>query len=52
MQDSERQLSHLRGTMLRISCTIQALEELQAQAAPPAATPDKANGENKLAEPK
>lgn len=52
MQDLERQLSQLRDTMLRISGAIQVLEELQAQAAPPAATtPDKANGENKLAEP-
>jgi hypothetical protein len=51
MQELERQLSQLRDTMLRISGAIQVLEELQAQAAPPAATPDKANGENKLAEP-
>lgn len=50
MQDLERQLSQLRDTMLRISGAIQVLEELQAQAAPPAATPDKANGENKHAE--
>ena len=52
MQDLERQLSQLRDTMLRISGAIQVLEELQEQAAPPAATPDTANGENKLAAPK
>jgi predicted nucleic acid-binding Zn-ribbon protein len=50
MQDLERQLSQLRDTMLRISGAIQVLEELQAQAAPPA-TPDQATGENKLVEP-
>ena len=49
MQDLERQLSQLRDTMLRISGAIQVLEELQAQTAPPAATPDQADGENKLA---
>jgi hypothetical protein len=37
MQDLERQLVLLRDTMLRISGAIQVLEELQAQAAPPAA---------------
>jgi predicted nucleic acid-binding Zn-ribbon protein len=52
MQDLERQLSQLRDTMLRISGAIQVLEELQAQAAPPATTQNHANGENKLAEPK
>jgi hypothetical protein len=40
-QDLERQLSHLRDTMLRISGAIQVLEELQAQAT---AAPDKADG--------
>jgi hypothetical protein len=52
MQDLERQLSQLRDTMLRISGAIQVLEELQAQAAQPAATTEKADGENKLAETK
>ena len=51
MQDLERQLSQLRDTMLRISGAIQVLEELQAQAAPPAATPDKANGKTDLPNP-
>jgi prefoldin subunit 5 len=38
MQELERQLSQLRDTMLRISGAIQVLEEIQAQAAPPAAS--------------
>jgi predicted RNase H-like nuclease (RuvC/YqgF family) len=38
MQELERQLAQLRDTMLRISGAIQVLEELQAQAEPPAAS--------------
>jgi predicted nucleic acid-binding Zn-ribbon protein len=44
MHDLEQQVSQLRDTMLRISGAIQVLEELQAEAAPAATTPDNGNG--------
>jgi hypothetical protein len=50
MQDLERQLAQLRDTMLRISGAIQVLEELQAEAAPAATTPENGDGADDRAE--
>jgi prefoldin subunit 5 len=50
MQELERELARLRETMLRISGAIQVLEELQASAAPAAATVENRNGEYDPAE--